>query len=330
VFFETVDDALGPAAGRFFGDGHRQVEHAVHGIVVDGADGSGVDRIAASASVSYPASWSAKGAASSELIPHLSTIDAVVMAACLGERYLAQVRGMEERLRRRAWLRSVQIRAGSAPQEDLADFSIEAKVVDSKPSPVSLCGHLTTFDCRIGQIKARCEIEHESDTPHRANRTLGTAEEPLCEDGSLYYTGGYRHTRRDIEDLCIEPAAGTAAALVAIMEPDGPQTGLEAEYRPSLSGIDGIVIAAQLAQVLLYQIDGVDRGATGTLWMRRASWAYQTPYQPVANPFVATVSTVKNRLIDKGGARWRTAEFQAQLLGLRGSFSVTHALPSAS
>jgi hypothetical protein len=74
----------------------------------------------------------------------------------------------------------------------------------------------------------------------------------------------------------------------------------------------------------------VDRGTSNTLWLRRMAVAFPTPYQPVANPFVTTVHTVKNRITMMRGDRWRIADLDAQILGGLASFSVAHALPSAA
>jgi hypothetical protein len=42
---------------------------------------------------------------------------------------------------------------------------------------------------------------------------------------------------------------------------------------------------------------------------------------------VATVSTIKNRITKMRGNQWRTADLSTQILGVQGSFSVTHILP---
>ncbi|MFE2473146.1 AvrD family protein [Streptomyces mirabilis] len=324
--YKGIDAVLGAASGRFFGDGHRQVSHAVRDIVV-GRDEDGHGWISASAGVHYPSNWSVK-TSDHELRPHLSTIDAVVLAACLAECYLAHHRSLSEAQRRRAWLRSIQIKAGATPQEELAGFAIHAQVLGLQSSVTALGGHATTMDCGIGPMKVRCEIEHEPGSVNDAAAVYADLDEVLGQGGARYYGGGYRLTRRDIEDLRLQPDDVTAVATIAISEPSPAECGLEADYRPSMSGIDGIVVAGQMTQALLYQLDGVARGATGTLWMRRVAFQSATPHQPVLNPFLARMAATKNQVIERAGSRWRAVDLKTQMLGASGEFSVAHALPN--
>src|SRR5262249_53707404 len=98
--YECIDDLLGSAAQRFFGDGHRRISQLLRDITVH-SDGAGGHRVLGCASVSYPPDWSVKNSAA-ELRPHLSTIDALLLSVALGECYLAQVRGLDSHQRRRA------------------------------------------------------------------------------------------------------------------------------------------------------------------------------------------------------------------------------------
>jgi len=98
--YASIDDILGPAAQRFFGDGHRRVRQMLRNVTVDG-DGRGGHRVRGCASVSYPADWSVKSV-SDELRPHLSSIDALLLAVALGECYLTHARGLDPKQRRRS------------------------------------------------------------------------------------------------------------------------------------------------------------------------------------------------------------------------------------
>jgi hypothetical protein len=108
-----------------------------------------------------------------------------------------------------------------------------------------------------------------------------------------------------------------------------PQTysGIESWYAPTLSLIDAIAVSAQLSQALLYELDGVSRGDTSTLWMRRFSAQRKTPYQPIETPSICTLGTKSSRLREMGGAKWRMADLKARISGIEGSFSIAHALP---
>jgi len=299
-------------------------------IAVDGDVDRG-HRVRGCASVSYPADWSVKST-STELRPHLSTIDAALLAVALGECYLMHARGLDPKQRRRAWVRSVEMRAANTSGTELSGFDVEATVAESRPAPWTLCGHMATLDCRIGGIKVRCEIEHEPGTSTDTVGTFATPDDILGDRAQRYYAEGYKRTLRAIEDVRVDTSVGSVAALVTTAEPaDNPcGEGLGAEYRPALSPIDAIITIGQLTQALLYCLDDVDRSTSNTLWMRRMAVAFPTPYQPVANPFVTTVNTVKNRITMMGGDQWRSADLDARILGGLASFSVAHALPSTA
>ena len=321
VVYSSLDEVVGPAVRRFFVEGYRRVRHVLRDVAVE-AGGPGPGRVTGSAVVCYPADWSVNEAGPG-LRPHLCTIDAWVLAARLSECYLAYGLGLDEGQRRRAWLRSGQVRAGSRPQEEMDRFPVQAQVAYSRPSPASLRGYLTAIDCLIGPLKVRYEVEHDPG----AGPAGSSAPAGELPGAGGYYANGYRQVRHDLSNLHIDPVQSRAAAVVTVREPAEPGDGLEACYRPALSGVDATIVAAQLAQALVHQLDDTPRGATGTLWMRRVAYTSPTPYQPVANPFIATVSLNRSLVIRKDGRRWRTADLEAQLLGIHGTFSVTHVLP---
>ena len=90
--FSSIDDYLGPAAGRFFGSGYRRVAYRLHG--TDTTQHAAGERLRATAEIAYPTDWSKKATATA-LKPHLSTIDALIVGA--------------ETLRPPGWLRRVDI-----------------------------------------------------------------------------------------------------------------------------------------------------------------------------------------------------------------------------
>jgi hypothetical protein len=328
--YASIDDILGPAAQRFFGDGHRRVRQMLRNVAVDGDVDRG-HRVRGCASVFYPADWSVKSIAT-DLRPHLSTIDGALLAVALGECYLTHARGLDPKQRQRAWVRSVEMRAANTSETELSGFDVEAIVTDSRPSPWTLCGHTSTLDCRIGGIKVRCEIEHEPGMSTDTTGTFATPDDMLGDRAQRYYAEGYKRTLRAIEDVRIDTSVGCVEALVTTAEPaDNPcGEGLGAEYRPALSAIDVIITLGQLTQALLYSLDKVDRSTSNTMWLRRMAITFPTPYQPIANPFVTTLHTVKNRLTMMRGDQWRIADLDARILGGLVSFSVAHALPSAA
>src|SRR4051812_37508327 len=80
----SIDTHLGAASARFFGEGFKRVAHEVTGLVITGRPGLGC--LTARAQILYPRDWSSKSHGA--LRPHLSSVDALVLAAQLAEAHL--------------------------------------------------------------------------------------------------------------------------------------------------------------------------------------------------------------------------------------------------
>jgi hypothetical protein len=324
--YRTIEDILGPSSQRYFGEGMTKVEQALRSIVF-AVDGS----VRATGSISYPKDWSTKRS-SSELRPHLSSIDAVVLAAQLIECYLGHAYGLTAEQRSRAWIRSVEARAGSEPTLDLAAIAVDCAVTGSTVQKNSLGDQLTSFECRVGSIKVRTQVEHDAGDTQRRPAAFDSPAGVLGGPWNPYHGNGHKLGARTIERVRLFPQDGTAQALATVSPagPAGPVNGLGSWYAPTLSMVDGIVISAQVAQALLYEVDGVSRDDTSTLWMRRFRAEQKTPHQPIGTPFICALSTASSRLRDMRGAKWRMADLDVRMLGIEGSFSLAHALPATS
>src|SRR5690349_16564634 len=153
LYYENVDDRLGPAEKRFFGTGFRRSEHTIRRLRV------GAGRIDAAAAVRYPADWSTKGEV--DQLPHLSTVDVLVLGAQLAELQVAQAYGLDPGRRSSMWLRRVRIQAGRAPlEEGLDDFPVTAVAAGTADDAVIAGFRVSLVDCRVGPLRIRCEIEH--------------------------------------------------------------------------------------------------------------------------------------------------------------------------
>jgi hypothetical protein len=336
IRFDSMDDCLGPRHQRFFGEGFKRVSHRLTDITIDGGpDGPAAAR--AHGRLTYPTDWSRK-ATRRDLRPHLSSIDALLLGVQAAEASLASRYGLTAAQSRRAWLRGFAMRAGSVPQEDLDAFTVAATPVSLRRDPFSLCGWVTTFDCTVGTVRLRCEIEHEVEPEPGAGGATSastgdrTVDDLLGDPARRYYGNGYIFRQHDIREVVVDPLGRAATAQVAVAvgsEERRVDTGIGAAYQPTLTMIDCTAVLAQIAQVLIYQQDGVARGGTDTLWMRRLTMSSRTPWRPLTNPFVASVEIDRTELLQFGGGIWRTTRFVGEFQGIQAQASLAHRLPSA-
>jgi hypothetical protein len=108
-----------------------------------------------------------------------------------------------------------------------------------------------------------------------------------------------------------------------LREPDG----VEADYPSSLSILEGIVALAQLAQVLIYEVDGLDRSRSNNLWLRRATMTRLNPDEPKASSAEATVSIERTNRLRLRAGTWRTFDLIGEFPGFVASAALAHQLP---
>lgn len=329
--YRSIDDILGAAEGRFFSAGFKRVEYQLGGVQV-GTDAQGRPEARASASLSYPANWSTKSP-DVALRPHLSGIDATLFGISLCELLITHHFGLDDERRRRAWLRGISIRAGSAPMENLADFPVSATLGKSQPAPGTENRQTSVIDCVIGTIKVRCEIDHEVVQTSAAAGFYPTAADMLGPDEYRYYGSGFRERDHSIANLAFTPDRSGVTAEVTVQR--GPREallteGLGGQYGPSLSVLDSLVAMAQINQALVYLQDGIDRQDTNTLWLRKFTLKVANPRQPFDTPFEVAAHSESSDLLHYAGGSWRTFTMAGEFRGFSGRTLLAHRLPTTS
>ncbi|KUO22596.1 AvrD family protein [Streptomyces dysideae] len=331
LFVPAIEDYLGPGERRFFGGGFRRVEQRLRDIRV--SCGPESTRLSAQASVNYPRDWSAKGSRA-ELAPHLSTIDALVLGARVSEILLVHAYGLDPGARSRMWLRRARVRAGGRPQEDLGTLSLRSAGHVAESVPIADGARVSRVESHIGSMTVACEVQHEEGGGYRsgvADVHHADADRALGEPYGQYFAELFRHRRQHIGHLLVDSAAGQVDASVRITPApgEGPyfNTGMEAAYAPSASMIDAITVMGQLVQVLLYELDGIDRSGSDTLWLRLAELATDLPLRPLDGAFPVRTTIEDSRVLILAGDSWRVCDLGYAFHGITGTYSVAHRLP---
>lgn len=327
-----MDDVLGPRDHRFFSEGYKRVKLQVTGINISGGpDNTG--EIQGVVGMTYPADWSRKSTGVA-LRPHLSSIDSLLAGVQLAEAYLTHAYRLDSDQRRRMWLRRFAMRAGNLPQEELACFGASARHAAITPADDTLCGHISVFDCRIGTVKIRAEVEHGvTGDSAPSNGTYETIEEVLGPAEDRYYGTGYKSRQHFISDVRFSPRHQRLHALVSVSDADAlaaASDGLGGHYQPALSMIDSMAVMAQIGQVLMYQQDGIDRSLSNTLWMRKVTMECKTPYQPVVNAFIVSGMVIRSDLLPVGTETWRVSKMVGDCQGIRAETSLSHQIPAVT
>ncbi|MGH8885717.1 MAG: AvrD family protein [Egibacteraceae bacterium] len=326
--YNSIDEYLGPGETRFFSRGYRRAEYQIDNVMITPADGVEPD-VQATVTLRYPRDWSKKKSGV-DLPPHLSSVDALVLGAQLSEMYLSHAYGLDAAMRRKMWLRRVTLRAGSAPQEHLEGLPAFAKLRETRAVPDTPNSFVSVFDCKFGAMQARCEIEHEIGGRVTTAWSCACAEDVLGPAVPRYYGEGFKFRRQLIEDVRVDMETLRSFAAVRIDPTEEGHTtieGIEGGYQPSVSMIDCFVVNLQLAQVLMYEMDAIERKDSNTLWMIRTILEAENPRRPYSPPLVAHTAVTGKHLLRLRGGIWRNTDIVGGLGGVNLRCSLAHELP---
>ncbi|MFF9095922.1 AvrD family protein [Streptomyces sp. NPDC014802] len=316
----SVDEVLGDRHGRFFGEGFKRVTYSLTGVTVAPGTGSTAGEIRATAGIHLPDTWSRKGETLQR--PHLSTLDGMLLAARLTGLYAAHTHRLTADASFR--VRGLRIKAGSTPDEDgLERFGVTARHLSTVASPDTAGRSVTTMDCVIGSMTLQVEAEHPTvDAPHSAPGSYATADELDGPWNSTAFGVSHHSRSQYLEDVVADVSAGTADARLTLV--DAP--GHDPAAKPVPTAIDLFVCALQLGQVLLYELDGLTRAQSNTLWMRTTRF---TP-RPLADAEPGDrfrVRLDRTAELPTAEGTWRTARLTAALGDTELTCNVVHLLP---
>ncbi|MFC9397669.1 AvrD family protein [Streptomyces sp. NPDC057027] len=323
----SVEDYLGPADTRFFSAGYRRAEYAVRDVRVAQGDWPGVTAVV---SLSYPRDWSKKKA-STDLFPHVSTVDMLVIGLQLSEAYLVHTHRLDAGLRRRTRVRKITLKAGTTPQEDLTGLSAGAELQGTREDPTAAGGHVSTFTAHVGVMTARYEIEHAAPVRVSEDGAYPSLDAVLGAAAGRYYGEGFKLREHTIGDVRADVGESTATATVTTRSLPGYEAvadGLDGDHLVAgLSPIDCFVTNLQLIQVLLYELDGISRKDSNTLWMQKTVLTAVGPDHLAAEPAAAHVAFTDKWLVPLRGGLWRDVTIGARLGGYEMQCSFAHELP---
>jgi len=315
-----VEDHLGPAQQRFFGAGYRRVHHTFAPTRIIGrADGHAESTGAVT--LSYPSDWSRKTAG--DLVPHLSTVDALLLSVTGAELLMACALGLTEPERRRSQVRQARIRAGRRPDDDLRNIPLHSSFRSDPDSDTD-----SRFNVRVGSMRVELDVTHPPARPgHPGDLVAEHPDEVLGASPSRYYGTGFTGRAHRLEDLLLDRDSPSAQALVQLDHLRAvPRNGLEGALQPAPTLVDCFVTGLQLAQILLYRLDGMERGQSNTLWMRQTVLRARPGPRSNSQRLPLTTALADEDLLAMGSNSWRTARIHAELDRIELDCDVTHRL----
>ncbi|MBH0776172.1 AvrD family protein [Nocardia bovistercoris] len=324
--FSSYDEPLGPRSDRYFGDGYKKVSPDLTTLRIARSTGPGAEHRGV-ARLSYPAAWSRKQ--HGELVPHVSSVDTIMLAAALCDAAITHTRDLNSEEAGRMWVRHASVRSGASPHIDLDNIPVTAAVTATAESEDDESE--TTFAFRVGNLSGSMTIVHPigigplTVPGYDRIETLHEIHGPRPH----YYLDGVKdHTLSATHIVVDDQATRITGRHRVNAGVEGGYSGAESAHWNSVSPIDLIVGAAQLSQILLYRMDGLNRAKSNTLWMRKLEFVTDGPHRLADDEFDGTVEIRRAPVIDRGGQRWRSADLLIkEFRGLTGSCLLAHQIP---
>ena len=304
---QNIDDLLGASHQRYFGAGYKQVKHNIENIHINPS----TNNFDALVRIDYPASWSSKKT-SKELQPHLSTIDVFVIAAQMCDAFISHCYHCSEGASKQAWLRSLTVKAGKDSVLDLSNIPLSGQMVKSLKKEDSLNGFISEFKLSLGGFTLSLEVDHSSLDNQYPNGPMefSNLNELLGGEKATFYGEQYANIINHIYLNHIGCTEITGQIHIEKTDAYNPNAGLGAAYSGCHNPLNLMICAAQISQVLVYQIDQLSRENTKNLWMRSIKVYCPQPLVK-GGGLPIKVETKKTRLIQKGEESWRMAELKA-------------------
>ncbi|MHC2187286.1 hypothetical protein ACVLV4_002956 [Rathayibacter agropyri] len=316
--YASIEDLLGPAAGRFFGLGYRLTDPRLRRVEVGGD--SAIRTLTAEADAISGDIWSHKGGA--EQRPHLSTTDLVVLGIAAAHAVLAHDTDPADLIS--CSISRIDIRAPRRPIEgDLTSLPVRARsIVDASPGDRATTTVVEIDIASFGLVVDVRMPPARAEPPHH----LARSQDERPADG--VYCSVYRSRSPHVRDIILDVESARASLSVpeSGRRPASELRGFEADHQPAINLVDALVATLQLGQVLLYRLDGLDRAESDTLWMR-STRITASPTRSWGTRSSLETHLDRPRLLLLKGESWRLADIVGKTdSGLQLSCSVAHRL----
>nr|WP_260630617.1 AvrD family protein [Pseudomonas syringae]UVN18023.1 hypothetical protein pPsy0479b_00065 [Pseudomonas syringae] len=204
------------------------------------------------------------------------------------------------------------------PEEDLRN--INAKITKESQGLDSQGDTNLIFGGNVGTMTVQLEFiipaAHEVDT-------IKDSTEKNC------YSLHFKNRTQFIDDIIFYSPLNAISKLFVANdnEPHFSPGGIEANYPNIINPVDSLVSHAQIAQALLYKLDGLTRGESNTLWMRNLNIIAENPAKRRAATRLLATELKRANILSVKGENWRVAEVAGHMNGITFSSSVAHLLP---
>jgi Pseudomonas avirulence D protein (AvrD) len=144
-----------------------------------------------------------------------------------------------------------------------------------------------------------------------------------------YYGEGFKHWHHSITDIHIDMETLDATAKVSI-ESTNASDGYDELSTYPISMLDCFLVTLQLAQIMMYELDSVERQNSNTLWMLQTRMNLTSDEHYLTSDEQCSIHVRGKHLLPLRGAMWRNLDITGSYGGIDITCSIAHALPNCS
>ena len=243
------------------------------------------------------------------ITPHLSTLDGVVLAVLIVEKYLEKYEPQTSLPA--LFIDAFEIKAGATPIEDLNHIPV--KLIKIEKNNANYSAKINILGMKINLSLTQYETTDHSD----------------INEADSYISTHLKNMTHDLTniDLLSEKYANCDVVREVVDIPT--YGGISSRYSSSISILEWLIIVSQFAQVMVYNFDKITRCDSDTLWMRTIKAQIKAPIHYL-EPTMVIGEIVKSTSLKRGDDEWQILEMQGGTIGEDVIFSgnIAHKIPT--
>lgn len=318
ITINTIEDVLGSPRKRYFSNGFRNTSFEYSDLFFRN------HALECKLHFSFNELWSQKR--HRNLQPHIGITEYFTASAFFTEFLLKAYLGLNDEDISRCWISFFSVKTRPAIQTDEENINFKAQLINT--SPVNTSSHFLKFKSMVniefGKMKILIDINHP--VQRLEEDQTGIISVSRKTNHGLY-KAGYKHVNHKIRNIELDVANLSLSSGISIAHhiPSDQMRGIGSDYRNSCMISDHYLTTGQLMQVLLYEMDNINREESNNMWVREVKTYYPVPFsKPVSRN---TLKATETNIIRMKSENWRIATIESMHENITSFIKVSHKLP---
>ncbi|MDH6310055.1 hypothetical protein M2451_002945 [Dysgonomonas sp. PFB1-18] len=303
IVFDSAESFLGSNKKRYFSSSYKKIKYEFTDLAIYN------NSLVGNLDLDWPDTWSEKSGEKRK--PHIGSLELYVIAARMVEYHLNIVDNLREDCIERVWVNNFVTKVSQGAIEECSQLACKC----TKLSQNEKNGRIDClFEIKISKAMVRLAINYDL-CRERACMSSCVGKPCISFNNMLkasspqipsFHSIGYKVPVHKITNVMVDKKDSFIEADIELLNGELSPSfgGLGRAYQPCLTFCDIILTTGQLAQILLFSLDDIDREKAGNLWMRTADCKY---FKPVPGETKVRISVTDSTIMKTGGVTYRAA-----------------------